>query len=401
MKDLGVQVGADHIRPAPRTRIKSKDLLGVLPGAWESTSRGDCFVLRKSIPLPTQHGRIALSGLPDLSLFDTLGQYDGISNIKPEEFLFIDTETTGLAGGAGTYVFLIGAAKYSQNGIEFSQFFLEDPASESAQLAALESFSSNAKALVSYNGKSFDLPRIKTRFLYHGWPTPFQDVYHIDLLHIARRLWKNHLPGCTLGDIERHLLELERDGIDIPGYQVSEHFYEYLHTGDASPLISVFYHNEIDVLSLAALLEYISERLSSPLRENHLYQPDLISIGKYLSFLRDFDSSKEVIAAALKNPDLPSPSILDGKLTLASIYKKTGDLDQAASLWKECVDMQSIESLVELAKYSEHTLSDYDEAIHWTLLAMEILESAPNESQSFHFDQLDHRLNRLKRKAKR
>ena len=333
-----------------------------------------------------------------LSFFNTLPHFEGVLDISPEEVLFIDTETTGLSGGVGTYVFLIGVAKYKGDILNFAQFFLQDPAHESSQLAALNEFISNAKLIVSYNGKSFDLPRIKTRYRLHGWPDPFAEIYHIDLLHIARRLWKAHLPGCTLGDLEHHLLGLQRDSIDIPGWQVSEHFYEYLRSGDPTPLKGVFYHNEIDVISLAALLEYISERLSSPLKKKFLEEQDLVSIGKYFFSIGNTSMAIQVLKKTLAITDLSDEIMLDSRLTLAAAYKKKGEYKKAAPLWLECSSSSSLHALVELAKYAEHKLGDYDEAIHWTLTSLDNLDLLPRHKQKQIANQLDHRLGRLKKK---
>lgn len=401
LKELGVQVGTGDIQVPNKKQLPATSLVDVLPGGWESTDRGECFVVRKQIPLGKEHGRCKLPGAPDLSFFATLDHFGGIAEASPEEYLFIDTETTGLSGGAGSYVFLVGAAKYERESLHLAQFFLQDPGSESAQLAAFENFAASSRVIISYNGKSFDLPRIKTRFRYHGWPDPFSDIYHLDLLHYARRLWKSHLPGCSLGDLEHHLLGLQRDSLDIPGWQVSEFFYTYLRTGDPAPLENIFYHNEVDVISLAALLDYIATRLVNPLSREYRKEPDLISIGKYLISLRRFEESREVLSTALVNPALPEELLIDGKQSLAAVHKHFGDFELAAPIWRECASQGSIDSLIELAKYAEHKLNDFEDAIHWTLSAFDALESYPPPKQSTLALQLEHRLERLKKKAQR
>jgi len=276
LKSLGVQIGADKINP-PVKSDPSLSLTRVLDGCWEGTSKGDCFAIRKIFPPEFVHGDLNLLQLLNLEIFDEIPSLSGISSIPFDQFLFIDTETTGLSGGAGTYVFLIGAAKFTSEGFQFAQFFLQDPANELAQLAALEIFCSSSKVIISYNGKSFDLPRLKTRYKFHGWPPPFADVFHIDLLHVARRLWKSHLPSCSLGDIEHHLLGVTRSSLDVPGWKVASHYFDYLQNGDPAPLSSVFYHNEVDVISLITLLNYITKRLSLPLAAvilaSHLGRP--------------------------------------------------------------------------------------------------------------------------------
>lgn len=400
LKELGVQIGTSKIPDNPRIKIKSPDLMDILPGTWEGTPAGNCFVIRKEFSLDFQHGSQTLETELSLLPFETQSQLSGISQLSLSDFLFIDTETTGLAGGSGTYVFLIGAAKYLGGQFQFAQFFLQDPGFEAAQLAALEQFAASTKAVISYNGKSFDLPRIKTRFSIHGWPDPFRDVFHLDLLHIARRLWKNHLPSCTLGDLEHYVLELERDELDIPGWKVAEYFFTYLQDGDPQPLEHVLYHNEIDVLSLIALLGYINQRLTFPLDEKYIDQPDLIPIGKYLKHLGEREKAVSVLIHALKSPNLSAEERLSGLLELASIYKKNNLYQEAVPLWFEGAKIGSSQAKIELAKYHEHKTRDYQEAIHWTLSALESAHSHPPKTEHDLRIALEYRLNRLKRKAK-
>ena len=399
LKDLGVQLGASNINSSKKS-LTTASLLDTLNGRWEKTTAGDCFVVRKHLPLDLLHGDNDLSRLPDVEIFESLRSLDGISKVPIEQYLFIDTETTGLSGGAGTYVFLAGAAKYEKDGIHFAQFFLQDPSAESCQLAALEDFCANSKVVVSYNGKSFDLPRIKNRYLFHGWPPPFQDIYHLDLLHIVRRLWKTQLPTCSLGDIEYHLLGIQRDSHDIPGWQVSEKFFEYLQSGDPVPLEGVFYHNEVDVISLISLLVYITKRLSTPLLDSYLDRKDLVPIGRYLSDLNKTDLAIEVLSKALQNKSLPFEENLVGAKSLALIYKRANEYEFAVPLWELSADHNDLQSKIELAMYYEHKLYDYEEAIHWTLSAISTANSSTGNDIKYKRE-LVHRLNRLKEKAKR
>ena len=399
LKSLGVHLGADKIK-APANAESPLQLTDVFDGSWESTSRGDCFVLRKTFSPNDTHGNLKLFQELDLEIFDKIPSLSGISSIPFDQFLFIDTETTGLAGGAGTYVFLIGAAKFVNEDFQFAQFFLQDPANELAQLAALEKFCSSAKVIISYNGKSFDLPRLQTRYRFHGWPPPFKDILHIDLLHIARRLWKSHLASCTLGDIEYHLLGVTRSSLDIPGWQVASLFFDYLQNGDPTPLSSVFYHNEVDVISLITLLNYITNRLSLPLADQYQSLEDLVSVGICLAHYNRIQSAQSVLSHAVNNIDLPDHLYLSAMSKLASIYKKKGDYSQAVPIWETIASHNILQANTELAMYYEHKKNDYQEAIHWTLSAVEILSVNPI---SFHSEKmreaLEHRLSRLKRKS--
>jgi len=399
LKELGVQVGTSNL-PKPPKQKSARNLIDVFKGSWEETDQGDCFVVRKSLSLNQNHGLIPLAKYPEMAVFSAIPGLEGIADISRENILFIDTETTGLSGGAGTYVFLIGVAKYLKDGIQFAQFFLQDPAEESSQLSALENFVSSSDLIVSYNGKSFDVPRIKTRFSFHNRQSPFDDMCHIDLLHIARRLWKKHLPGCTLGDLEHHILGLKRSSLDIPGWQVSEKFFEYLQTGDPAPLEGVFYHNEIDVISLVSLLSYITERLTNPISPAYHDQHDLISIGEYLIHLRQENQAISVLSKALVNKEISNEIRIAGLLSLAKLYKRSAEFDLAIPLWEECAELKDPRPHIELAKYYEHKKSDFQEAVHWTLTALEIYrESKPGPQSSVLIAEAEHRLSRLKRKS--
>lgn len=400
LRDLGVQIGTSQLSMSQKPDHSHGRLVDVLPGSWEDTPAGECFVVRKDFPLDAQHGRRPLYIEPSPKILESQFQISGLSELPLSKYLFIDTETTGLSGGTGTYVFLIGAAKIVEDSIQFAQFFLQDPEAESAQLAALENFVSSASVVISYNGKSFDLPRIKTRYQLHGWPDPFQDIHHLDLLHVARRLWKDHLPSCTLGDLEYHLLELERGELDIPGWKVAEYFFTYLQDRDPLPLKHILYHNEIDVLSLVTLLGYITERLSIPLDDRYASRSDLISVGKYLANAGESERAIAVISHALHEIELSQVQRIQGCLELAGIHKKSGQFHEAVTLWQESARLGSLNAKIELAKYYEHHRNNYEEAIHWTLSALESLPSPASSKEKIIYSGLTHRLQRLKKKAK-
>ena len=398
LKSLGVQIGPDNLK-TPIKSVPLPQLIDAIDGYYETSPSGQCFVVKKDISLGLIHGNTKLSQPGPLDVFEEDPSLPGISSIPFGQFLFIDTETTGLAGGAGTYVFLIGAAKYSNDKFQFAQFFLQDPADEPAQLSALENFASSAKVIISYNGKSFDLPRLKNRFKYHGWPPPFEDVYHLDLLHIARRLWKSHLPSCSLGDIEHHLLGVNRSSLDVPGWQVASLFFDYLQTRDPDPLKAVFYHNEIDVISLISLLKYIAHRLSDPLDINFLLNEDLISIGLYLAQSRHKQSALAVLSHAIKSNNLPEELYLAGTSKLAYLHKKNNDFSQAIPLWEINASMNMVQAHIELAMYYEHKEGDHQEAMHWTLSAVEALSKhSPSQRGDKIRTDLEHRISRLKQK---
>jgi len=399
LRSLGVQIGADNVE-APSKSRSFPSLTEIIGGKWEQTTSGDCFIVKSKIPSGAKQGKITLTSEINTSVIENHPGLSDLSSVPIEKYLFIDTETTGLSGGVGSYVFLIGAAKFDKNNIVFSQFFLEDPSKESAQLAAFDQFSSAAEVIISYNGKSFDLPRLHTRYKFHGWPIPFTNIYHIDLLHIVRRIWKDHFTSCSLGDIEHHLLGVTRSALDVPGWQVSSLFFEYLQSGDPSPLKSVFYHNEVDVISLIALLIYIADRISNPTIPSPLPKEDQISIGLYLLQLKQFQSALATLTSAINSQNITDNQKDLGMYHIAQIYKRNQDYSNAVTYWKKSATSGNlIFPYIELAMYYEHKENDYSEAIHWTLSAIEQVTSNSNLSNiDGTLVALNHRLDRLKRK---
>jgi hypothetical protein len=179
--------------------------------------------------------------------------------------LFVDLETTGLAGGAGTYAFLVGCGWFEGATFRVRQFFLSNYAAERGLLEDVADAMSASGALVTYNGKTFDLPLIDTRFLFHRMSAPYGSLPHLDMLHIARRLWRSQSPihasmgagrsaqvPCSLTTVERAVLGHVRER-DVPGVEIPSRYFHYVRTGDARPLDGVLEHNRLDLLALAML----------------------------------------------------------------------------------------------------------------------------------------------------
>lgn len=173
---------------------------------------------------------------------------DGVRSLllNPEGALFIDTETTGLSG---SMVFLLGAMRMTGDGIVLRQVFARDYREEPALLAAWSEMLSDAAMLVSFNGKAFDIPVLRDRLGLHGISAPFLPA-HVDLLHVARRRWRDVLPDCRLQTLEWRVCGRRRTG-DIPGEEIPDVYHRFVRTGDASDVVSVFHHNALDLITLA------------------------------------------------------------------------------------------------------------------------------------------------------
>ncbi len=254
----------------------------VLGGCVEDTPFGRCLVVDRRYEADRFHGRIkvgecdvddpAALAILDPALFVTVSRADRAPQVSASEdgdvpwrsfqrTIFIDLETTGLSGGAGTMAFLVGCGFFDLGAFQVRQFLLTSHASERALLSAVAEFFDGADLIVTYNGKTFDLPVMETRWMFHRLEMPLTGVAHFDMLHPARRLWRSRGratddledAGCRLSTLERTLFDVTRVG-DVGGFEIPGRFFQFLRTGDARPLEPVLEHNRLDLVSLAAVM---------------------------------------------------------------------------------------------------------------------------------------------------
>jgi len=204
------------------------------------------------LKIETTHALRFEPSLPQAVKTGRATQYPS-DEISLDRCLFFDLETTGLAGGAGTFAFLIGFAFFREERLHVLQYFLPDYGREYYLFRELADFFSGFDYLISFNGKSYDFPLLKSRFILNRMPFGLENCLHIDLLHPVRRLWKDSFPSCDLGTIERELLGRERQG-DIPGALIPHAYFKFLQTGVIHDMKRVIEHNALDLISLAELL---------------------------------------------------------------------------------------------------------------------------------------------------
>jgi len=324
-----------------------------------------------------------------------------IANLDIEQFAFMDTETTGLGLGAGVYTFMVGIGRFEGEHFRLAQFFLREPSEETAQLAAIEEFLAPCEAWVSFNGKAFDIPLLNNRYIINGWPVPLKDAPHIDLLHLARRLWKARLPSRTLGDLESEILGATRSQQDVPGWMIPDLYFDYLHTRDARPLLGVFYHNELDVVSLAALLANIADMLSNPLDGTIQHGLDLIAVGKLYADLGYPDTATQIYQRGLQYDNLQNEAYWQALKELSFLYKRQENIETACQLWEQAAQNGQIYAHVELAKVHEHREKDFSTATRWTQAAIHIVSEPkfPVYERDRLLPELEHRLKRVIKKA--
>jgi hypothetical protein len=364
---MGVKLGSQ--RESITENKRKVPVEKVVTGRFLDTLAGPVFSSGHFYPADHRQGKAKIK--PDLSIA-RLARWSRLEPLELpdyDNFVFLDTETTGLSGGTGTMAFMVGAARFVNGALALEQFFLQNPAEEPAMLIALSNFCGDVKAIVSYNGKAFDLPILNTRFILNGMSSPFDGLPHFDLLPITRRVWKARLERCNLGNIEHHILGLDRDLDEVPGYMVPEIYMDYLHSGDATSLEGVFRHNENDVVSLAALFSTLNDLLEDPLSRGEAFASDQVSIGHLLGSLGDEELAIKLYqnGKELGNDELAQNLAL---LRLAGIHKRRQQWQEAILFWEEAANLGSISALIELAKYYEHQEKTYDIALEKTLKAL-------------------------------
>jgi len=364
----------------------------VIKGEWIESRGEKVFVVKESYPFGSAHGNVVFE--KDL-LFGSIAQFWGIDQLETmnlNDFLFLDTETSGLSLGAGTIIFLFGCCFFSENGLEVIQFFLEDPASELTFLANVDESIQSHKCLVSYNGKSFDLPMLRTRMILNRLPYNSLAKPHLDLLHFARSLWKLRLESRKLSDIEKDILAFHRSKDEVPGWLVPQLYQDYLSTGNASPLEGVFYHNRNDVVSLAALFSHITRLVSEKSALESANFLDIISIGSIYQKSGNFSLSEGFYQHGLNRTD---PSNLDNRVLrdFAQLMKRQNKWIEAVELWKVAAKKDDPISCIELAKYFEHREINLFSASNWVETAISIATRTDGTEKIM--TELNHRKTRL------
>src|ERR1700690_2116518 len=394
LKSLGVKVAKDIPAPKPREFF---DIHSVMTGEFLSTSLGETFIYEERFASDYRHGQTPIHLEASLDVMSAWAADGRLRELPIQSFAFLDTETSGLAGGTGTYAFLVGAARFDENGdFILRQFFMRDPSEEPALLEGLAQFLAPAHALVTFNGKAFDAPLLATRYRMHNIPIPFTDFVHLDLLPLARRLWRDRLESRALKYLEENILLAPRTLAEVPGYEIPYIYFDYLHDGDARPLKGVFYHNAMDVVAMAALMSHTAEMLEDPFHEGIEHGLDVVALAKLYEDLGQWDTAARLFERGLEK-GISEENFAETVRRLSVLQKRRGDFDEAIRLWEEAAGQGQIYAFVELAKYYEHQKRDVKSALKWTKLAQKQVEKSdsPVYVRKHWMDELAHRLQRL------
>jgi uncharacterized protein len=368
----------------------------VLGGELVETDAGPLVTVRREFPLDHRHGRVALDRALGVSadVLRVLAREGTLPD--PRRLVFLDTETTGMSGGTGTYAFLVGVGWIEDDRVVVVQHFMRDLDEEPALLAALTPLLERASGLVTYNGSAFDVPLLETRFILarRRWPTALP---HVDLLHPARRVWAARFVDCRLLTLEREVLGHRRDE-DVAGALIPSLYFEFLRRRHPAPLGPVFTHNRHDVLFLVALFGWLGEALADPERglDDGL---DLAGVGR-LWERADPERAVACYRAALA-VGLPGPVAHAIRLRLAAWEKRQARWEAACALWQTVTTAGAFDPRPweELAKYQEHRARDAAAAQAIVAAALQRAQAAGAPSRVM--ETFTYRLARLDRRVAR
>jgi uncharacterized protein YprB with RNaseH-like and TPR domain len=389
----------------------------VLGGRVVANSFGRALVIDRRYESDRRHGGTHVGGIAfaddhRLRLLDpALPAPDG----NDERILFVDLETTGLSGGAGTVAFLVGCGWFDLGAFQVRQFLLTSYAAERALLCAVAECFEDTSLLVTYNGKTFDVPVMETRWLFHRMPLPLESVRHFDMLHPARRLWRRRQQGshgrgvddeacCRLSTLEQVLCGVTRVG-DVPGMEIPARYFRFLRTGDACPLEPVLEHNRIDLVSLAAVTAAgirLVEQGSGACRD----ACEALALGKVFERAGAVEAAMACFRRAATDDQTHVDVTAEALYRLGLRLRRDRRFEEAAAVWKRVLDLtprRGARSAVlgplcqfavrQLAIHHEHRERDYDGARDLTLQLLEDSESEQDANRK--------RLERLDRKIAR
>ncbi|MEK7807745.1 MAG: ribonuclease H-like domain-containing protein [Chloroflexota bacterium] len=403
LRRLGVQRGAKGMPPfAPAARQLDSvpaPIESLVNGREEQTKHGSYFVIENAYDLDHKHGIRSLGDWLQCDLATTIRlsqkEIDDLS-----KFAFFDIETTGLAGGTGTLAFLIGVGVIEEDRYILRQYFLRDPSEEAAMLSGLESALKDRIGVVTYNGRSFDVPIVESRFILSRRRFNFRAMPNLDLLPFARRLWRGQYENCSLGTLEKTVLGSERGEDDVPGMLIPQMYVEYLQTGDANEMKRVIYHNAQDILSMTALASHIVDIFADPLTPKRSGD-ECLRLALWHDDNARADEAEAAYNAA-RQRRLTDAAALVLYQRYGAFLKKENRRAEAVSLWESWADLDSTnpEPCIELSKFYEWETKEIKEAKEWASRAMTCLTHWRKDwRRDVVWGEVVHRIERLKTKG--
>ncbi len=357
-----VAVAGRH-RPTPSVP-RGVPIEELIQGERVGNERGEFFLVEGAVHLDFRHGAVSLSRFRTVtpeSTYILTGEPE-FRSFDLSRAVFLDTETTGLAGGTGTAAFLVGVGYLDGDRFRLRQYFMRDYHEEAALLFGLAELLEGFDHIVTFNGRTFDIPLLEARYRLNRDRFPLGAALHLDLLAPARRLWKERLESCRLQSLEAALLGVTRHG-DVPGEDIPQIYFDYVRTRDGRALARVLDHNRLDVLSLAALTAFACQWVAEGVTDD---PRDAWSLARVFERAELHDRSEQQDLRVLETA---SGTLRHGSLLrLADRARRSGDLARAVVLWEEAAEGGCWSGLRNLAVYHEHRSRRLD-------VALEVVES--------------------------
>lgn len=417
LQHLGVRRGRAGLAAPPAAALSPQadpllDLAARIGAQEVWTPAGPCLVTTTRYPLDETRGGWALAALLAINGAATAacGRDARLAEFDFSRAAFLDTETSGLSGGAGTFAFMVGVGLFEEGGYAVHQLFMRSPAEERALLHALGELLARCTGLVTFNGRSFDAPLLNTRYALQRQPSPLANLLHLDLLPAARQRWRLRLPSCALGALEKDVLGFQRTQEDVPGWLIPSIYQEYARSlGQPRPeviddMARVFYHNREDIVNMAPLAAMLCapfEQAGAWTADPGLPPADWVSLGRCYEELDWQEVSEAAYRRALGaslTPELRRVALQ----RLGWLLKRQQRRAEAAAIWHDWITSvpgPDVTPYEELAKHHEWQEVDLAAARKWTLWGLHTARQLPpGPAREETVAGLQHRLDRLERK---
>jgi uncharacterized protein len=355
----------ERTAPAPiPTQRHATPLEKVISGEEVTTPHGNFFISRSILKGDDIHGcvRICEAACASMEAAAFLAGPQVAKDMPITGGLFLDTETTGLMGGTGTFPFLIGLGWFEAGSFVTCQLFARDFSEEGAMLRHLGELASGKQFLVTFNGRAYDVNLLTTRFILNRCRDTLAAMPHIDLLHPSRRILAHRLEDARLSTIEKRVLGVERDG-DVPGFEIPQRYFGWLRHRDGRALEDVFKHNRLDIVSMASLLNYLTDLVEDGQNMRRSHHGDLLKLAGLIQERGDHEKAGRMFEALISSHDTDVATCARQSLSL--IYKKAHRWEEAAELLQSLVasDPHDFFAVVELAKFYEHRTRECGKAL--------------------------------------
>jgi uncharacterized protein YprB with RNaseH-like and TPR domain len=346
---------------------------GLVKGEVVSTPDGETFRAQETFPPDFRYGEMTLTDILNIPTYPAhlISRNEQLKELDLQKTLFLDTETTGLTGGTGTMAFLIGVGFFQGEEFQVQQFFMRDYSEEKAALSIFKQLLESFQFLITFNGRHYDIPLLETRFILSRTASKIREMPNFDLLFPSRKIWKGAYENCRLVTLESRLLGMERVD-DIPSEFIPTLYFDYLRTGDGQKIHRVFYHNQMDILSMVGLTGRIHLVYHDPTAAQPRKGVEHFALGRLFWDHGDFGKAVPCFETAMKRCD--EDLAWDVMKWLSMAFKKTGESEKARSVWEEMATWphkRDVFPYVELAKYHEHRLKDFEGAIAYVKKALD------------------------------